>query len=284
MPQLPDRPNIDHLKNQAKDLLAAYRSGDGHALERFRNALPTMAGKDDTEISALGLRLHDAQSCVAREYGFSSWADLSSFVLASNTHSADRNKRVLNWLRLVYAGDIAGGTDGARPHIAARLLITLSSQDPLPIDPELARLVAHGLAGDFGDVRPRAHETGIQVLECCCVKIAIRRGRPLLPADRAVSYCENRWAAVPHRKRAGPDESPGIPRDRFGQYAARYAGGRAPQSDLGRLRNAATEQIFSSQRSGDPANMARPVAAKVLVKDAVKSHNLTLVDHFRRLL
>lgn len=134
MPRLPDRPNIEQLKTQAKDLLAAYRNGDGDALARFRNALHAAAGRDDTAISALGLRLHDAQSCIAREHGFSSWTDLSSFVLARNAQSADPSKQQSNWLRLVYAGDIAGGMDSARPGVAARLLAAdpgLLGSDPI---------------------------------------------------------------------------------------------------------------------------------------------------------
>ena len=89
---------------------------------RFRAALPAAARKDDEALRALGLRLHDAQSCVAREYGFVSWADLRSFVQARSSYSADRDKGVLDWLRLVYAADIAGGNSRARPTVAARML------------------------------------------------------------------------------------------------------------------------------------------------------------------
>ena len=35
MKQLPQRPNIDHLKRQAKDLLVLYRSCDLTAIARF---------------------------------------------------------------------------------------------------------------------------------------------------------------------------------------------------------------------------------------------------------
>jgi ankyrin repeat protein len=122
MKQLPQRPNIDHLKRQAKDLLVLYRSRDLTAIARFRSALPAAAGKDDQAISQLGLRLHDAQSCLAREYGFSSWADLKSFVEVSNAQAINLSQSVLNWLRLIYAGDIAGGANRARPSVAARLL------------------------------------------------------------------------------------------------------------------------------------------------------------------
>ena len=80
--RLPARPDTRHLKKQAKDLLALYRSNDAAALQRFRTALPAAAGKSDTTLAAQGLRLHDAQSCIAREYGFASWADLQGFVTA----------------------------------------------------------------------------------------------------------------------------------------------------------------------------------------------------------
>lgn len=133
MKRLPDRPNLGHLKKQAKDLLALYRSGDPAAIARFRNALPAAAAKDDHAIAVLGLRLHDAQSCVAREYGFASWADLAGFVAARNAHAADPATAIQNLLRFIYAGDIAGGTNRAQPSVATRILEErpdLSVDDP----------------------------------------------------------------------------------------------------------------------------------------------------------
>ena len=122
MKRMPARPDLGHLKKQAKELLALCRGNDPAATTRFREALPAAAGKSDAAIAALGLRLHDAQSCIAREYGFPSWADLQGFVLARRAHADDPAKAVLQWLRLVYAGDIAGGTNRARPALALRLL------------------------------------------------------------------------------------------------------------------------------------------------------------------
>lgn len=121
MNQLPNRPNLDQLKKQAKDLLAAYRRGEPDALARFRQSLPSAAGKDDTAIAALSLRLHDAQSCLAREYGFPSWRDLDSFVTAQRAYGTDRAASIRNWAGLVYAGDITGSTDRAHPEAAARM-------------------------------------------------------------------------------------------------------------------------------------------------------------------
>lgn len=68
--QLPDRPNLDQLKRQAKDLLHAARAQDADALARFR-ILPANVRTP---------ALHDAQSVIAREHGFASWNDLREHV------------------------------------------------------------------------------------------------------------------------------------------------------------------------------------------------------------
>src|SRR5262245_31507841 len=107
MNRLPDRANLDHLRKQAKDLLHRYRDRDPAALARFRTALPAAANRSDADIVALDLHLHDAQSCLAREYGFASWADLSSYASAHTAAHEDRAARVLRWLRLVYSGDVS---------------------------------------------------------------------------------------------------------------------------------------------------------------------------------
>jgi Ankyrin repeats (3 copies) len=124
MNRLPDRLNLDHLKKQAKDLIRLYRNRDPEAIARFRHALPAAADRSDEEIASLKLRLHDSQSCVARSYGFASWADLRSYVEVQSASRNDHAARVLHWLRLVYSGDVDGrGIDRANPRVAARVLV-----------------------------------------------------------------------------------------------------------------------------------------------------------------
>lgn len=133
MKRLPDRSSLDHLKKQAKDLLRLYKSGDAEAIARFRAALPAAAGKGDGEITGLGLRLHDAQSCLAREYGFLSWSDLKAYVDAKAAQAGDAAANRLRWLRLIYGGDTAGGNHRPKPAIAARMLAEspgLTNGDP----------------------------------------------------------------------------------------------------------------------------------------------------------
>jgi hypothetical protein len=78
--ELPSHPHVDHLKKQAKELLAAHRRGDPAALARIRAALPAFAGKGDEALAAADFALHDAQSAIAREHGFRSWRELRSEV------------------------------------------------------------------------------------------------------------------------------------------------------------------------------------------------------------
>ena len=70
--ELPARPNLEHLKKQAKSLLEAAKARDPEALRRF-TVLPSLAGTSPDRIDAADLALHDAQSAIAREHGFPSW-------------------------------------------------------------------------------------------------------------------------------------------------------------------------------------------------------------------
>ena len=123
MPQLPDRPNPDHLKKQAKDLLRSYRNGDPDALARFGRALPSARNLSRADIISRGFRLHDAQSCIAREYGFASWDELAIHVEAQSLARGDRAGRLRAWLALAYGGDVTGSLSPARPRVAARALM-----------------------------------------------------------------------------------------------------------------------------------------------------------------
>src|SRR5688572_32187416 len=75
---LPERPNIEQLKKQAKSLLRAAHANEPDALERFQ-ALPTLARKS-ADVSSKDLALHDAQSVIAREHGFKTWNQLREHV------------------------------------------------------------------------------------------------------------------------------------------------------------------------------------------------------------
>ena len=76
---LPERANLEQLKKQAKSLLHAAQGGEPDALRRFQG-LPQLARLSVAELGASSLALHDAQSVIAREYGFKSWNELREHV------------------------------------------------------------------------------------------------------------------------------------------------------------------------------------------------------------
>lgn len=77
---LPPRPNLDHLRKQAKALLAALAEGDQDAAKTFIEHLPAAKGLSPSKVKEQGFRLADAQSAVARRTGFASWPALARHV------------------------------------------------------------------------------------------------------------------------------------------------------------------------------------------------------------
>ncbi len=65
MSQLPDRPDLDQLRRQARELYRAALGGDAHALRRLRQVSVTLPA---------------AQLAIARAYGFASWPQLKAEV------------------------------------------------------------------------------------------------------------------------------------------------------------------------------------------------------------
>lgn len=108
--QLPARPHLDHLKNEAKALHNAVVEGDLTALDRVRAAL------GDKPVR----KLTDAQRVIAREYGFPTWARLRAHVQSAR----DPAVAIDAFLAAIDAQDVARATDvlRAQPSIAAQSL------------------------------------------------------------------------------------------------------------------------------------------------------------------
>jgi hypothetical protein len=69
---LPSRPNLAHLKGQARTLQRQVRAGDNAALDTVRTFHPRPRAAE-----AFGtFPLADAQLVLARQYGFPSWSAL----------------------------------------------------------------------------------------------------------------------------------------------------------------------------------------------------------------
>ena len=141
--RLPERPNLEQLKKQAKSLLRAAEAHEPAALRRFA-ALPAFANTPLGELDRAGLALHDAQSVVAREHGFPSWnalrdevsarmlsfdAATDEFIRCATGGSADRAERLLA---------LHPGIRSASPHTALVLGDAVSVEAWLRHRPELA--------------------------------------------------------------------------------------------------------------------------------------------------
>ena len=79
---LPDNPDLDQYRRQAKDLRKALGSGDPAALDRLRQAHPQGAG-------ARPVKLADAQLVLAREHGFASWPLFAAELRTRRTEGPD---------------------------------------------------------------------------------------------------------------------------------------------------------------------------------------------------
>lgn len=78
--ELPARPNLEHLRTQAKTLLAGLKSGDKASIASFIQHLPAAEKMKPAQVRESKFRLADAQSVVARQAGFSSWPVLMRHV------------------------------------------------------------------------------------------------------------------------------------------------------------------------------------------------------------
>ena len=94
--RLPSSANIDHLKHQAKDLLAAFRAGEMQAFQRVREFHPRLKGLTDADLARQTFSLSDALLSIAREYGYASWPRLKVVVAEAAGESADltHNERI----------------------------------------------------------------------------------------------------------------------------------------------------------------------------------------------
>lgn len=74
------RPHLDHLRRQAKTLLADLKEGNQSAIGAFKDHLPGAKRLAPAAIAKAQFRLADAQLVVARQSGFASWPGLSRHV------------------------------------------------------------------------------------------------------------------------------------------------------------------------------------------------------------
>jgi hypothetical protein len=77
---LPDRPNLDQYRKQAKDLLRAWRAADPEAITRVATHHPRLRSRAAAPDAAF--QLADAQLVIAREHGDDTWTAFAARIAA----------------------------------------------------------------------------------------------------------------------------------------------------------------------------------------------------------
>jgi ankyrin repeat protein len=77
---LPDQPNLEQYKNQAKDLLRAHAQAQSEAVRRIARHHPRLLKQPLDAIQLASFQLSDAQLVIAREHGFESWPKLAKHI------------------------------------------------------------------------------------------------------------------------------------------------------------------------------------------------------------
>ena len=80
MKTLPERPNLQFLLREAKDVKSRHRNADASICEIIGHYDTSLHGLTNQQIFDTRFSIIDAQRVVARQYGFSSWSRMKLFV------------------------------------------------------------------------------------------------------------------------------------------------------------------------------------------------------------
>ncbi len=142
MKNLPDKPNLEHLRKQAKALLKSIRSGDPDSIAFVIKLAPHLATEPN-------FKFHDALYCIAKDYGFESWSKLKLEIESRHVMALSIDQ----WRASLAVLAIGRGFQGAKPELAAKLYER--APENVKGDPYLAACV-----GDLQSVRQACENEG----------------------------------------------------------------------------------------------------------------------------
>jgi len=201
--RLPVKPDLDQLKNQAKDLLRAIRAGDQSAIAEFEQYHPK-------KIDQANAKLADAQLVLARSYEASSWTrlvqccqlidaiwrddvDTVRNLVVSNPHLLHENAGIRNnnWgPPLSYAANLGRDRIITMLHeLGATDLITALGRATLQSKIDTARMLHAMLgapkppAGSLGGPAYTLSAAGTALMFELGARVYDENGKPIAPAD-----------------------------------------------------------------------------------------------------
>jgi len=210
MSGLPERPDLDQLRRQARELLRAAAGGEPYAVDRLS------ACSQQVTLSA-------AQLALAREYGFQNWAALKAEVARRRSSATPAERWSFGGAAALKTPDgvllpelLIAGTDQAVLHGSVlpgngQLMAAVPRRRVRGPGALLARLVPR-ISGDARAIRDRRAKaraamrstrsilTGFTIVDDRGVRYALRGGRGSGRAEEAVRFVDLRVAPVPGRE------------------------------------------------------------------------------------
>ena len=101
-------PSLEQLKNQAKDLLKAHKSGDENVCDTLR-LLPKFAEEPSNVILSSKVTLQEVQHALSMDYGFENWQALRQEVLESQGESVPPDVETISFVNATLTDAVKSG-------------------------------------------------------------------------------------------------------------------------------------------------------------------------------
>jgi catechol 2,3-dioxygenase-like lactoylglutathione lyase family enzyme len=111
-----DRPSLENLRKRAKTLVRQHRDGLHTVAARLRSALPRFAELSDRAILDARFTLADAQRIVARDAGYSDWAQATEELQHVSNPTKTTTSGPAPRLRIAYPQLFVGDVQRAADH------------------------------------------------------------------------------------------------------------------------------------------------------------------------
>jgi type II secretory ATPase GspE/PulE/Tfp pilus assembly ATPase PilB-like protein len=170
---LPNNPSLEQLKNQAKDIHKAYKSGNESACDILK-LLSNFAQESNQELLAKKISLQQVQHALAMSYGFDSWQALRQSVAAIRSTSVPEERDpVTRFIDKMLKDTIVSGAshlyfepDEKAYHVRYRLngVVHEVARPPVGLGPEIAENLKLRASIDITDrLRPESGHITLEI-------------------------------------------------------------------------------------------------------------------------
>ncbi len=182
-PSLPERPDLRHLRNQAKEILKSHQAGDAAVCQTLRG-LPRLAEMGDADILAAEVSLQEAQHALAKDYGFATWKELKAHVEAEGAAASDDASFLATYAEGF--GAFVGVSQDQRRAVRDRALVIAEQGAGTDTSARALFIAANAIVGACDGARLLSEDGWDRNIELCQRVLTEHSGTPL--ADQARWY------------------------------------------------------------------------------------------------